>query len=84
MSNRPRPQHLPGKLLAVRRHLKLSQTQMVTRLGLGLHYSRISEFEIGRRFPPIHVLLAYARVAGVTIDALVDDTVSLFEKGGAQ
>ncbi len=38
-----------------------------------MHYSRISEFELGRRFPPVYVLLAYARTAGIHIDDLVDD-----------
>jgi transcriptional regulator with XRE-family HTH domain len=46
---------------------------MVKRLGLEIHYSRISEFEQGRRFPPVYVLLAYARAGGVHIDDLVDD-----------
>jgi hypothetical protein len=37
----------------------------------------ISRFEQGIREPPLLVLLAYAKVAKITIDVLVDDTVGL-------
>jgi transcriptional regulator with XRE-family HTH domain len=74
---RQRPKNLAAKLLAIRHHLNLSQSEMVKRLGLGMHYSRVSEFEIGRRFPPMYVLLAYARLAGIHIDDLVDDEIAL-------
>ncbi len=50
---------------------------MVKRLGLDIHYGRVSEFERGIRCPPIYVLLAYARVAGIHIDDLVDDEIEL-------
>lgn len=73
----PRPQRLAEKLLAIRQRLGLSQSQTVKRLGLQIHYSRISEFELGRRFPPMYVLLSYARLAGVHIDDLVDDDIKL-------
>ena len=74
---RNRPNRLAEKLLAVRRSLGLSQTQLVKRLGLEIHYGCISEFELGRRFPPLYVLLAYARASGVHIDDLVDDEIDL-------
>jgi transcriptional regulator with XRE-family HTH domain len=74
---RQRPKKLAAKLLAIRQHLNLSQTQMVKRLGLTIHYSRVSEFELGRRFPPVYVLLAYARAAGVHVDDLIDDDINL-------
>ena len=77
MGQRQRPEHLPTKLLAIRKHFNLGQTRMIKRLGLEIHYSRLSEFECGRRFPPIYVLLAYARVAGIHIDDLVDDQIEL-------
>ncbi len=77
MSRSDKPKHLRTKLLAVRKHLNASQSQMVKRLGLKIDYGRISEYERGIRFPPIYVLLAYARVAGIHIDDLVDDEVEL-------
>jgi len=77
MGTRPRlrQKRLPGKLRAVRSALGLSQTEMLKRLGVEklLDYTRISEFERGKREPPLLVLLKYAEVAGVCTDVLIDD-----------
>lgn len=73
----PRPKRLAEKLLAIRQRLGLSQTEMKRRPDFDGHYGRISEYELGRRQPSVLVLLAYARVAGVHIDALVDDEIEL-------
>ena len=73
----PRPQRLAKKLLAIRQRLGLSQTAMKERLGFAGHYGHISAYELGRRQPSVLVLLAYARIAGVHIDDLVDDEVEL-------
>jgi transcriptional regulator with XRE-family HTH domain len=81
MSHRQRPQHIPAKLLAIRQKLGLSQTGMMRRLDLKCCYTRISEFERGRRMPSLLTLLAYARAAGIHVDDLIDDSASLFEKG---
>lgn len=77
MSQRLQPQRLAGKLLAIRLHFGLSQSQMVHRLKFKGHYGRISEFELGKRQPSVLVLLSYARVAGIHIDDLVDDEMQL-------
>lgn len=69
----PKPKYLPEKLLAIRRQLGLSQTQMARQLDFPGYYTRISEFESGRRQPSVLVLLAYARVAGISTDDLIDD-----------
>jgi transcriptional regulator with XRE-family HTH domain len=37
----------------------------------------ISEFEQGKREPSLPVLLRYARVAGLQVDALIDDEIDL-------
>ena len=52
---------------------------MLRRLGFEnvLDYKRISEFELGKNEPPLAVLLAYARVAGVCVDVLIDDDLDL-------
>lgn len=42
-----------------------------------MHYNRISEYELDKRQPPLRVLLAYARVAGVHLEVLVDDKLDL-------
>lgn len=81
---RPRPGRLPEKLMAIRFTLGLSQDDMLDRLGLsgveGYFRSSISAYESGSREPPLPVLLAYARVANVYVDALIDDQLSLPDK----
>ncbi len=76
---RPRPQRLPAKLLQIREALGLSQTEMLRRLGYEAEmvYARISEYELGKNEPPLPVLLAYARAAGVCVDILIDDELDL-------
>ena len=76
---RPRPQHLPAKLLQIREALGLSQSEMLRRLGYDAEMvpARVSEFELGKNEPPLVVLLAYARAANVIMDVLVDDELEL-------
>ena len=76
---RPRPVNLSRKLKQIRIALKLSQAEMVRRLGFGdsLQVGRISEYESNIREPSLLILLAYARVARVHLEVLVDDTVDL-------
>lgn len=42
-----------------------------------IYVSHISGYELGMREPPLDVLLQYARVAGVPMEALVDDELDL-------
>lgn len=72
---RPKPERLAEKLLQIRNALGLSQTEMVKRLGAEdvIAYHRISEYETGKREPPLIILLAYARSVGVSTDSLIDD-----------
>jgi transcriptional regulator with XRE-family HTH domain len=76
---RKRPERLPGKLLGIRQQLGLSQSEMVRRLGLAGEIERdyVSKFERGTLEPTLHVLLLYARVANVFVDALIDDKLEL-------
>ena len=76
---RPKQEHLAGKLLQIRLALGLSQSEMLRRLGLedGMVAARISEFELGKNEPPLKVLLRYARVANVSMEAIVDDDLDL-------
>ena len=62
---------------AIRDRLAISQTDMKRLLSFKGDYSRISEFELGRRQAPIVVLLAYARVAKVPLEEIVDDDLEL-------
>jgi transcriptional regulator with XRE-family HTH domain len=76
---RKRLRRLPEKLLRIRLGLGLSQNEMLERLGFSqeLFRSNISQYELGRREPPLVVLLQYARVASVFVDALIDDELDL-------
>lgn len=57
----------------------LSQNGMLKRLGSpeGLLGTSISAYERGIREPPLLILPRYARIAGICVDALLDDKVRL-------
>lgn len=77
-SRRPQPEHLAGKLLAIRQALGVSQAEMFKRLAQPkLHPAHISGYERGEREPPLAVLLKYARLAGISTDLLLDDELDL-------
>ncbi len=81
-ASREKPVHLAEKLLQIRTALGLSQNGMLERLGIAEQSYRnyISDFEKGVREPSLPVLLRYARLAGVCLDALVDDEIRLPER----
>ena len=79
-SRRNKPQRLSEKLLIVRKRLKMSQSEMAMALELKVNYSAISNFELGTREPDLIVILRYARLSGVTVEALIDDHVNLPEE----
>lgn len=70
---RQRPKHLAAKLRAIRKRFKLSQSEMVRLLKFETTGARISEYEHGTRIPNLLVLLRYARISGVSVEALIDD-----------
>ena len=75
---RPRPQHLAAKLRHIRKSFGLTQPKLIERLNLdGMSPPYISQYESGRTEPTLLVLLAYARVAGVSVEMLIDDQVKL-------
>jgi transcriptional regulator with XRE-family HTH domain len=74
---RDRPKYLASKLLLIRQTLGLSQSQLAAELNVKISGARISEYENGAREPNLKTLLAYARLAGIHIDDLVDDTITL-------
>ena len=80
--SRYRPKDLARKLRHIRNSLGFSQSEMLRVLGAAnkLSAARISEFESGVREPSLWVLLAYARVARVHLEALVDDDAALPDK----
>jgi transcriptional regulator with XRE-family HTH domain len=78
-ASRPRPTRLAEKLLRIRTALGLSQNGIIRQMGLNEELVReeISLFEHGIRVPPLPVLLEYAHIANVYVDALIDDKVDL-------
>lgn len=81
-SPRTKAARLAEKLLQIRVQLGLSQNEMLERLGFAdeLFRSNISQYERGEREPALPVLLEYARIANVYVDALVSDSVDLPDK----
>ena len=79
-SYRARPKKLGAKLRQIRLSLELTQDQMVTRLAVAdepLYSASISQYETGKREPPLLVLLKYAKLYGCTMEELVDDRLKL-------
>jgi transcriptional regulator with XRE-family HTH domain len=84
MGSKPqhRPKNLGQKLLQIRKALGLSQSDMLRHLGAehSVQTARISEYESGAREPSLLILLAYARVARVHLETLIDDEATLPNK----
>ena len=74
---RQRPRKLAGKLRELR--LRMGMTQEELAKHLGTDSGSISRFETGNREPSLLDLLAYSKLAGVTINALVDDKMKMFK-----
>jgi transcriptional regulator with XRE-family HTH domain len=74
-----RCRYLAAKLLQIREALELSQTELLYRLGVQdrLIRANVSSYEKGRTEPPLPVLLGYARLANVPVEALIDDKLKL-------
>src|SRR5262249_24987259 len=78
-SARPRPRRLAEKLLQIRRSLGLSQSEMVKKMGVAemIHYPNISKYELDKNEPPLMILLAYAKLAKVHLEEIIDDNIDL-------
>ena len=77
MGHRRRPKRLAEKLLQIREALGSSQREMAERLGNYRTHHHVSKYERGKSVPPIEVVLAYARVANVQMEEIVDDAQDL-------
>jgi transcriptional regulator with XRE-family HTH domain len=76
---RHKPERLAEKLLRIREALGLSQNEMIRRLGVEeiIKQNALSEYELGKREPPLRILLQYARAANISTDVLIDDEMDL-------
>jgi transcriptional regulator with XRE-family HTH domain len=77
--SRPRPKHLAKKLLQIRRSLGVSQGELVRQLGVQalIEHTTISKYELDKNEPPLIILLAYARLAGIPVEQIIDDELEL-------
>ena len=78
MGHRPRerPEYLGAKLLAIRQHLKLSQSEIAWRLGFESSCARICEYEHGNREPNLLILLRYSQLVNVHLEYIINDNIS--------
>ena len=74
------PARLAEKLKAIRENLGLTTERMVVELNcpsVPLHRASITQYEKGRREPPLVVLLQYARLYKTGVENLIDDDLNL-------
>jgi len=74
------PKKLGKKMKQIREGLGMSQRQIVEALNYKdtpLRASQISQYETGQREPTMMLVLAYARLANVPMECLVDDKMKL-------
>ena len=80
MNKRAMPKKLGKKMKQIREGLGMSQRQIVEALNYTatpLRASQISQYEQGQREPTMMLVLAYARLAGISTDVLIDDKMKL-------
>ena len=77
--SRPRPKHLAKMLLQIRRSLGVSQGELVRQLGVQalIEHTTISKYELDKNEPPLAILLAYAHLAGIPVEQIIDDELEL-------
>jgi transcriptional regulator with XRE-family HTH domain len=77
--SRPRPKHLAMKLFQIRLSLGVSQGEMVRRLGVQalIDHTTISKYELDKNEPPLTILLAYSRLAGIPVEQIINDELDL-------
>ena len=78
---RNRPDRLAEKLLQIRKAFGLSQKEMAERLskqaGVKFTYRNVSKYERDKSVPYIEIVLAYARLANVEMNQIVDDDLNI-------
>jgi len=78
---RRKPKLLPHKLALIREHLGIVPVDMAHKLEvarkLEVTSRRLSNYENGKSEPTLMEMLAYAHLAGVPMDAIVDDAIGI-------
>jgi transcriptional regulator with XRE-family HTH domain len=83
MAPKPIPKRLGEKLRAIREHKGWTLDQMAKAVGKTgtSRRTRVYEWEKGVRQPDLLALMAYAQLAGVSTDVLIDDDRDLELEG---
>jgi transcriptional regulator with XRE-family HTH domain len=57
----------------------VSQGELVRQLGVQalIEHTTISKYELNKNEPPLAILLAYARLAGIPVEQIIDDELEL-------
>jgi transcriptional regulator with XRE-family HTH domain len=57
----------------------VSQGELVRQLGVQalIEHTTISKYELNKNEPPLAILLAYARLAGIPVERIIDDDLEL-------
>jgi transcriptional regulator with XRE-family HTH domain len=79
-ASRVKPARLGEKLRTIRAILGLSQDGILIKLGArdhSINRSSISGYELGIREPSLLTLYAYAKLANVYMEVLIDDSLNL-------
>jgi transcriptional regulator with XRE-family HTH domain len=65
--------------MQIRRSLGVSQGELVRQLGVQalIEHTTISKYELNKNEPPLIILLAYARLAGIPVEQIIDDELEL-------
>ena len=73
------PKRLGEKLLKIRESFGDSQAAFLERLGNpeAILQTSISAYEKGKREPPLLILLKYAKLAKISTDVLIDDSLEI-------
>lgn len=87
LKSRVLPKEMPRKLRFVRNYFELTLEELsrvleaeLKSLGfpeIKVYTGGITEFEKGKREPQLPVLLAYAHIAGVYVDVLINDALEI-------
>ena len=81
MGHKRRPKRLAEKLLQIREALGLSQPEMAEQLneraGVKITSKNVSNYERDKSAPYIEIVLAYARLANVSMNQIVDDDLDI-------
>lgn len=74
------PEKLKHKLIAIRKHLELSGTELAEKLSddtVEVRRQYIPFYESGERIPSLIVVWRYAKLVGISMEDLVDDSIKI-------